>query len=540
MSSRFVARIKTARPTHEEARRLRWVYVPYDRLTAEVGPLAREKPADVGVVFVESTEKAKRRPYHKQKLALLLANERHFALELAAKGWKIFYEVSDKSIGDALLELQTREKLGPLTMMRPAERELRVDMATSVRLGLKLNEVPDETWLTTAQDFRVTFPDGAPYRMDRFYRTVRQRTGFLMERGKPLGGKYSHDAENRKAWHGEPPAPVRPRYPIDQITREVLELVEEKFPDHFGSLDDFNQPTTHADAETAWRFSRSLLPLFGPYEDAMSSTSHELFHSKLSPLINLSRVLPGRVVAETARDFAEGKIPLASAEGFIRQILGWREFVRHVHAATDGFRQIDDVHKAQALESPLPLPPVYWGVKSGMSCLDTVVASVIAEGYSHHITRLMVLGNVATLAGFSARALTDWFWFAYVDAYDWVVEPNVLGMASYADGGLMTTKPYVSGAAYINKMSDYCDGCALDPKKSSGPGACPMTALYWTFLERNREKLAGNQRISLPLASAKKKSAAEMKLLHATASQAIETLSRGERLDAGLEQKKLI
>jgi deoxyribodipyrimidine photolyase-related protein len=275
----------------------------------------------------------------------------------------------------------------------------------------------------------------------------------------------------------------------------------------------------------------------------MSTQHPDLFHSLTSPLVNLTLLRPRQLVEDVAEAHAAGRVPLASAEGFIRQLLGWREFIRHIHEATDGFRKF-----ATTLGAPCPvsgtwegaapnhlnahrnLPPVYWGTPSGMACMDTVIAGVVANGWSHHITRLMVLSNLATLCGFSPRQLTDWFWFAYIDAYDWVVEPNVLGMATFADGGLTATKPYVSGAAYINKMSDFCGRCALNPKLTLGPGSCPFTALYWSFLERNEPALAPLNRMAMPLATMRKRSSADRDALRQRAELAITQLERGERI----------
>jgi len=228
----------------------------------------------------------------------------------------------------------------------------------------------------------------------------------------------------------------------------------------------------------------------------MSTRSRGLFHTRISPLLNLHRLLPRRVV-EAVTDL---DIPLASKEGFIRQVLGWREFVRHVHRETEGVRQLD----ATVLDADWPLPSAYWGTPSGLHCLDTVVRDVWDEAYSHHITRLMVLANIATLLGVRPRELSDWFWVAYADAYDWVVEPNVLGMGTYAVGDLMTTKPYVSGAGYISRMSDYCAACTFHPKTT-----CPLTDLYWQFLARNRDRLAGNVRVAVPLRALEKRSVAK-------------------------------
>ena len=375
--------------------------------------------------------------------------------------------------------------------------------------------------------------------MDRFYRRMRQQTGILIQDGKPAGGQFSFDVENRKLYKGQPAVPTPPSFPPDIITQEVIALVAEHYPSHFGSAEGFDLPTTQRDCDAAWRFALGrLLPAFGPYEDTMRDDELQLFHSRTSPLINLGRLLPADLVHDVEAASDDGRIPLSSAEGFIRQILGWREFMRHLHRQTDGYRLLEkkqeDLYagaKPNALNANLPLPAAYWGAKSNLHCVDTVVAQVIEEGWSHHITRLMVLSNLATLCGFSPRELTDWFWFAYIDAYDWVVETNVLGMATYADGGLTATKPYVSGAAYINRMSNYCGHCKYDPKKSVGPDSCPFTALYWTFLERNQPILGNNFRLQMPYTTLRRKSAKDLVQLRARADEAIAHLQSLSSLD---------
>ncbi len=362
--------------------------------------------------------------------------------------------------------------------------------------------------------------------MDTFYRFMRRTTGILMDGEKPVGGKISFDKENRFPWRGRPPAPDAPSFPRDPIKEEVAELIRKAFAHHPGRLDLDALPATLKDAEALWsRAKAGCLPFFGPYEDAMSHNAAGLFHTRISSLVNIHRVLPARLISEVA----DLKLPLGSKEGFIRQVLGWREFIRHVHEATDGFRQWpggktpvkttpgdggyerwagkpwepekktngpDGGAAPSALGCDTPLPPAYWGERSGLACLDTVVSDVWSEGYSHHITRLMILSNLATLLDVRPRELTDWFWVAYTDAYDWVVEPNVLGMGSYALADLMTTKPYVSGAAYIRRMSDYCSLCAFNPKDD-----CPVTSLYWAFLARHEAALKTNPRLSMPMAS---------------------------------------
>jgi deoxyribodipyrimidine photolyase-related protein len=359
--------------------------------------------------------------------------------------------------------------------------------------------------------------------MEAFYRHVRRETGILMVDDKPVGGRYSFDTENRSAWRGEPPAPDPPRFEPDEITEEVVHRVRERFSDHPGTVEPESLPATREDAERLWAWAlEECLPHFGPYQDAMSASSASLFHSRISALLHLHRILPRRVVD----DVVSSELPIASQEGFIRQVLGWREYVRHVHEATDGFRYgtgegggegarewagSAEMRDAGARDSEAAspsflgvsssLPDAYWGAPSGLACLDRVVEQVWETGYGHHITRLMVLSNIAALLDVSPRELTDWFWVAYTDAYDWVVEPNVLGMGTFAVGDLMTTKPYVCGSAYISKMSDFCSGCRFDPRDD-----CPIGPMYWAYLERHREALADNPRLRLPLSMLRRRS----------------------------------
>ena len=576
----FADQIAKHFPSTKDIKSRRWIYIPYDRYTDRTGPLTEQPAATTGIVIVESIAKALRRPYHKKKLVVLISNMRHFALEQAAKGVKVLYHFSPESHGQALLALQRKHKLPPLTVMSPAERELRLDLSQAEQNGLLLHYVPDTTWASSTENFLALYgpyKHGKSYVMDRFYRRQRQEHSILMSNAKPIGGQFSFDAENRNPYKGQVPIPVPPTYPPDAITKEVIAFVEETYPHHFGTIEGFDLPCTQADCDHMWHFALTqLLPTFGPFEDAMRDDQLQLFHSKTSVLLNLGRILALDLIHDVERDTQHpdnptGRIPLASAEGFIRQLLGWREFMRHLHEQTDGYRLLrghipDEKESPQtsrvphlsrsltatevgtippshpttkedpyagatpsALGAALPLPAVYWGVESGLHCIDTVVKQVVDEGWSNHITRLMVLSNLATLCGFSPRQLTDWFWFAYIDAYDWVVETNVLGMATYADGGLTATKPYVSGAAYINRMSNYCGHCKYDPKKSTGEDSCPFTALYWTFLERNEPLLAKNFRMQMPYTTLRKKKPDDLVQLRTRAEQAITHLQSFQR-----------
>jgi deoxyribodipyrimidine photolyase-related protein len=500
-----------------------WIFVPYDQLNDSIGPLSRENPRNLGIVLIENPWKAELRPYHKQKLALILSNMRHFALEQADLGVAVRYLVSDGPYSIALE--QVARDVGPLTVMAPAERELRRDIEPLASAGL-IRIIPHEGWMIPPDLLKKVEKPGPQWLMDAFYREARRTSGILMFRQKPLGGKYSHDLANRLPWKGTPDAPTPPKFQVDAVKEEVGLLIKKRFSRHPGQLDLSTIPATKSDAEMLWSWAKEqCLEWFGPYEDAMSTKSSGLFHTRISSLLNIHRLLPARVVAEVeALD-----IPLPSKEGFIRQVFGWREFVHHVHTITDGFRlglepspemlskpgdggyrtwagtpwrakSTGDLPHGGACPNWLAgentLPSAFWGAPSGFHCLDSVVSDVWAEGYSHHITRLMVLANIANLLDVNPRELTDWFWIAYADAYDWVVEPNVLGMGTYAVGPLLTTKPYVSGANYINRMSDFCRGCQFDPL-----GDCPITPLYWAFLARHESALRGNPRLGMVMKS---------------------------------------
>lgn len=495
-----------------------WVYVPYDQLTDQVGPLSQRDPTELGIVLVESAAKARARPYHKQKLALVLANQRQFALEQAARGVAVDHRFVRGDFASGLT--QAVRAHGPLTVMEPAEREHRQAIHPLVEAGA-LEVVPHEGWLSTQADFDAL--GDAPWRMDAFYRGLRQRTGWLMEDGSPEGGRYSFDGENREPWPGTPPAPEPPRFTPDAVTLEACEQVERHYADHPGRLSPEALPATRDDAEAHWDWALAhCLTHFGTYEDAMSDRSRGLFHTRVSPLVNLHRLLPRRVVADVAHSDA----PLNAREGFVRQVLGWREFVRHVHRRTDGMREAHGVRLTDPLTRDNPLPAAFWeGAPSGLHCLDDAVTAVWEDGYTHHIVRLMVLANLATLLDVRPSELSDWFWVAYTDAYDWVVEPNVLGMGTFGIGDRMTTKPYVSGSNYLNKMSDHCGSCAFHPKKT-----CPITPLYWAFLQRHREALGEVDRMALPLGSLRRRSDARKQADARTYERVRSRLDAGSRL----------
>ena len=504
----------------------RWCFVSYDQLHLELHSRGGEPAEDVGLLLIESLEKGRSRPYHKQKLAFVLANTRAFVLEAQAAGHPVLHITTEGGIADALRDLSS---FAPIHSVRSAERELREQLSELIGTG-ELVEHSHDGWLTPREWFIDEVGSSPPFRMTPLYKRFRRETGVLMEEGVPEGGKFSFDAENRKPWKGDPAAPSAPRFVKSAIDLEVEELVRQSFTDHPGEPDLSALPTSREQALEALSFTRSIMPEFGPFEDAMSSESKGLFHSRMAAVLNVHRVLPRELLEEVLTTPA----PINSKEGFVRQLI-WREYVHHVHEVTDGFRALEldrsTTHRRDAawyldppahlvddkekhpnrLQQTRALPRAYWEANSGLECLDVTVRAVMEEAWTHHIPRLMVLGNLASLLDVEPRQLTDWFHVAFVDAYDWVVEPNVLGMGTFAVGEAMMTKPYVSGTPYINKMSDHCAQCEFDPKST-----CPISKLYWAFLARHEDAFKGNHRMNMALASMRRRTA-EQKALDAAA-----------------------
>lgn len=526
----FDQHLKKTNPKNDKERE--WIFLFHDQLNDQFQWLKDRKPVEIGIVLIESRWWARRRPYHKMKLGIVWGNQRTFALEQSARGVQIDYRPSRKSFRDALSTI-AKEK-GTLHILQPAEYEIRQDIAPLIEDQI-LTQHDHDGWLTDQQLLHDSQWKDGTYKMDSFYRLVRKKYNILMDGDDYEGGKLSFDHENREKWtkgkDSDPPA--LPRYKLDEIAEEVCQMIERDYDDHPGTLDLESSPLKLKDVQEYWKFFlNEMLGNFGTYEDAMSHHSSVLFHSKISTLLNIHRLMPKQLIEDVEKSSAS----LNSKEGFIRQVIGWREFMNHLHVVTNGFRELPEHSKVTLqknpgsggykqwqgknwessesqpgldggaqpayLDSNEPVPPAYWGKQSGMNCLDSVVSSVWEEGWSHHITRLMILSNIATLLDISSRDLTDWFWVAYSDAWDWVVEPNVLAMGTYSIGPFMTTKPYIAGSAYINKMSDYCENCAFHPKKD-----CPITNLYWAFLARHEEKLSDNPRLRMPYNSLKKRSA---------------------------------
>jgi len=513
-----------------------WVWMSYDQLNLELLKGIQEQIGPIGILLIESEAKGRSRPYHKQKLAFVLSNLRHFALEIQESGYQVRYIVSKEGYSQTLSSLCG--DLGAIHCIEHAERSTRIEVQHLVEQGdLIVHE--HIGWLTPQTWFTDAVGEQPPFRMDPFYRTVRKKTGWLMQDGQPMGGKFSFDEANRHPWKGDPPAPSTPIYEVDEIDDEVAAIIGRVFSEHPGRIDLSQLPTSSTDIEQARMFAIQCLPHFGTYEDAMSTESRGLFHTRLASLINLHRIMPMQAIHFALESTAE----LNNVEGFLRQLI-WREYVHHIHAVTDGFRTLEvnrslsrrdanwfktaplgnELHPNH-LEQTFSLPQAYWGKKSGLACLDDSVASVMDEGWTHHIPRLMVLSNIAHLIDVNPRELTDWFHVAFIDAYDWVVEPNVLGMGTFALGSAMMTKPYIAGSAYINRMSNHCKKCEFHPKKN-----CPISRLYWAYLDRHSPAFAGNHRLSMAMRNVAKRSDEQRHLDHQTFLMVQDALANGRTL----------
>ena len=471
-----------------------------DQLTRSIPTLNGLDPAADTVLMVEVAEETTYVPHHKQKIAFVLSAMRHFAEDLRAEGIAVDYVRLDDpdNTGSFTGELEraARRRLpDAIFVTEPGEyRVMEAIDGWRTRFNVPVHVRPDDRFFCSTVDFARWADGRRGYRMETFYRAMRERTGLLMKDGAPEGGRWNFDAENRKAWPAGLRPPERLRFAPDDTTREVIDLVARRFPGHFGTLDGFGWGTTRADALASLdAFVADCLPLFGDYQDAMVTGGPFLYHATLSPYLNAGLLTAREVVERAVAAHEAGRAPLNAVEGFVRQILGWREFVRGVY-----WLRMPEYRDTNALGAARALPTFYWTGDTAMNCLHHAVEDTKHQAYAHHINRLMITGNFALLAGIAPAEIEEWYLCVYADAYEWVELPNVHGMATFADGGLMSSKPYAGGGAYIDRMSDYCEGCRYSPKVKSGPKACPFNYLYWAFLIRNAATLQNNYRLSMP------------------------------------------
>lgn len=449
------------------------------------------------VLMVEVVDGATYVRHHKKKIALLFSAMRHFADELRAAGWTVDYVTLDApgnsgSFTGEVGRAMARHAIDAIRIVEAGEWRV-ADMIDgwSAQFGVPVEVLPDDRFLCSRADFAEWASARKRLIMEDFYREMRKRTGLLMSFGKPVGNRWNFDPENRKTPPRGLNTPGIATFEPDAVTDAVLALVAARFGGHFGDLTPFRFAVTRAQALVALdHFIQHALPRFGDYQDAMVAGQDHLWHAALSPYINCGLLLAREVVDAAVAAYDRGEVPLNAVEGFVRQIIGWREYIRGIYW-TEG----RDYTRSNALKATRDLPAFYWTGETDMRCMAEAIGSTKREAYAHHIHRLMITGNFAMLAGIDPHQVHVWYLIVYADAYEWVEAPNVIGMSQFADGGRLGSKPYAGGGAYINRMSDYCGKCRYDVKQKTGPDACPFNALYWDFLARHREALKDNSRL---------------------------------------------
>ncbi len=477
-----------------------------DQLTPGLSALEGLDPKRDRVLMMEVLAECTYVPHHPQKIILILSAMRHFARALEARGVKVDYirlddPANTQSFAGEVARAVARHRPERIIATHPGEWRVLQDMeAWEKALGLPVEILPDHRFICDLPRFRAWAKGRKQYRMEFFYREMRRETGLLMEGDEPAGGAWNYDAENRASLPASVTPPAAPRFAPDEITRDVIALVNTRFGAHFGTAESFAWPVTARDAEAALHaFIQDRLPRFGDYQDAMAAGQPFLFHSLISTSLNIGLLDPLAICRAAEQAWRDGSAPLNAVEGFIRQIIGWREYVRGLY-----WLLMPGYAEGNALSAKRPLPAFYWGAETSMRCMSQAVGQTRDHAYAHHIQRLMITGNFALIAGLDPNEVNRWYLAVYADAFDWVELPNTHGMALYADGGVMASKPYAASAAYINRMGDYCRGCAHDAKDAVGPRACPFNFLYWDFIARHAEDFARNPRMAMPVMGLRK------------------------------------
>jgi deoxyribodipyrimidine photolyase-related protein len=485
-----------------EKRTRKLILVLGDQLDRQSTALEGADPACDVIAMAEVTSEVFRHANHRQRVAVFLAAMRHFRQDVERSGFDVMYQ----SLGAAraaaslpeFLERAVRDS-DPLeiVLVKPGRHGLIGELGSAARrAGVPLRMVEDKSFLVTDSDFGAWAEGRKTLVLEHFYRAMRRRHGYLMNGSEPEGGRWNFDRENRASFGRSGPGivPRSASFPPDAITSAVLGEVR-GVPELVGDTGDFGWPVTPAQAREAVRdFVENRLADFGTHQDAMWTGEPFLHHSRIGVALNLKLVDPRYAIEYALDAYHAGAAPLNSVEGFVRQILGWREFLRGIY-----WREMPEYLDLNALHATRPLPNFYWTGDTSMACMAEVVQQLLHWGYAHHIQRLMVAGLFALLYGADPRSVHDWFMAMYVDSVEWVTAPNTIGMSQYADGGIVGTKPYVATGKYIDRMSNYCSGCRYEPAVSTGERACPFTTLYWDFLMEHRKALANNRRMTLQI-----------------------------------------
>ena len=478
------------------------------------------------VLLIEAEAVGRRHRYHPQKLTLLLSAMRHFAAELRAHDIAVTYLQADsfeEGVQRYAGAVDGPELVGFEHPSAGAD-DARAGMVAAAGGSLEL--VPSPLYLSTRAQFDAWAGPHEPdrrYRQEQWYRHIRTETGILMDGDAPVGGEWNYDAQNRETPPEGWTPPPTPRYPPDAVTEEVITEVRARYPDTWGAAGPFGWPVTRADALDALEhFVSGRLMEFGSYQDAMVDEEWALAHSLLSMSINIGLIHPQEAVDRAVAAHEADAAPINAVEGFIRQLVGWREFMRHVYR-----RAMPQLAAANQLEQQRPLPPLYWDGETDMRCLEQAVGHVYDRGYAHHIERLMVLSNFAMLYGTEPAAVNEWFHLGFVDAFHWVTTPNVIGMGSFGTD-VLSSKPYAASANYINRMSDHCGRCRFDPNATTGSDACPFNALYWNFLDEHEALLRATGRMGLMYSHVDRKSDEEWAAIRERAAAVRSAIAAGE------------
>ena len=505
---------------------VRLVLVLGDQLSPELSALQEADKATDIVVMAEVADEAAYVPHHPKKIAFLFAAMRKFAAALRDDGWQVAYtRLYDPdnagSIPGELLRRAEEHDAQEVIATEPGEWRL---IAALDEVPLTVTQHPDTRFIATHQEFQDWAEGRKALRMEYFYREMRRKTGLLMEGDDPAGGQWNYDHDNRKG----PPDAVNysgpMRFTPDEVVQEVLDLVAGRFGDNFGSLDDFWFATDRGQARRHLaHWLRYAAPHFGDYQDAMLRGEPFMYHGLVGLYLNAGLLDPLEVCRAVEEAWQAGDMPLNAAEGFIRQIIGWREYVRGIY-----FLEGPEYVTRNTLRHDRALPAVYWGGETRMACMKATVAQTEAEAYAHHIQRLMVTGNFALLAGVDPAQVHEWYLAVYADAYEWVEAPNVIGMSQFADGGIIVSKPYVSSGNYIHKMSDYCKSCAYKVQDKTGKNACPFNLLYWSFLDRHRQRFEKNPRMGRIYSTWDRMDAEKRRTVLSEADTFLERLDAGE------------
>jgi deoxyribodipyrimidine photolyase-related protein len=501
------------------------VFILGDQLSHKISSLEGFNKSEDKILMCEVMSEATYTPHHKKKLAYIFSAMRHFAEELNSNGHSIFYTKIDepKNQGSFFAELENFCKINkPKKIIITEASEWRVldDIKLwQSKLGIEVEIRTDNRFICSIDEFKnwAAPKKGKKLLMEDFYRNMRKKTGYLMlSNGKPVGEKWNFDHDNRKAAPKNQKFLPPKQFTPDKITAEVIQIIQQKFSDNFGSLEDFFYATNRSQAlEALAYFIKNFLPNFGDFQDAMLQNEAFLYHSVLAQYMNSGLLLPSEICEAAIAEYKNNKAPINAVEGFIRQIIGWREFIRGIY-----WLHMPEYKNLNYLNAKRPLPDFYWGKNYSekakdckLNCINQVVRLTEKHAYSHHIQRLMVTGNFALLAGLDVAQVCDWYLAVYLDAYEWVELPNTLGMALHADAGIVGTKPYIASGAYINRMSNFCKNCEYDVNQKTGEKACPFNYLYWNFLIEHQDKFGKNPRMGIAYNNLKRLNDEDKKLI---------------------------